>query len=128
MVRRTTRVVGADAEQQALHHLLRQGLALVSQNFRTRLGEIDLIMQDGSCLVFVEVRYRTSNDFSRAGFTVDIHKQRKLIRTAAVFLASRERYANSVCRFDVVAIDAEKHGETSIEWIQDAFVPADSSL
>jgi len=108
--------------------LLRQGLSLVSQNFHTRLGEIDLIMLDRNCLVFIEVRYRATNNFSRAGLTVDIHKQRKLIRTAAVFLAKREQFANSVCRFDVVAIDADEHGETSIEWIQDAFVPADSRL
>lgn len=128
MARPTTRAVGTDAEHQALHYLRQQGLILVSQNFRTRLGEIDLIVRDGNCLVFVEVRYRARNDFSRAGLTVDIHKQRKLVRTAAVFLASRDQFANSVCRFDVVAIDADDHGNTSIEWIQDAFVPADSSL
>jgi len=128
VARANTRTVGSDAEQLALQYLGRQGLTLVSQNFRTRLGEIDLIMQNGNCLVFVEVRYRASNRFSRASLTVDIHKQRKLIRTAAVFLAKRERFANSVCRFDVVAIDADEYGETSIEWIKDAFVPSDSSL
>ena len=128
MARDNTRTVGSDAEQLALQYLGRQGLTLVSQNFRTRLGEIDLIMQNGNCLVFVEVRYRASNRFSRASLTVDIHKQRKLIRTAAVFLAKREQFANSVCRFDVVAIDADEHGKKTIEWIKDAFTPADSSL
>jgi len=128
VARDNTRTVGSDAEQLALQYLGRQGLTLVSQNFRTRLGEIDLIMQNGNCLVFVEVRYRASNRFSRASLTVDIHKQRKLIRTAAVFLAKRERFANSVCRFDVVAIDADEQGEKTIEWIKDAFTPADSSL
>jgi len=128
VARRNTRTVGSDAEQLALQYLHRQGLALVSQNFRTRLGEIDLIMQNRNCLVFVEVRYRASNRFSRASLTVDIHKQRKLIRTAAVFLAKRSQFANSVCRFDVVAIDADEQGEKTIEWIKDAFVPTDSSL
>jgi len=85
-------------------------------------------MRDDECLVFIEVRYRASNRFSRAGQTVDIHKQRKIIRTAALFLAKRERYANSLVRFDVVAIDADKRGEESIEWIRDAFRPADSRL
>lgn len=92
------------------------------------MGEIDLIMGDKNCLVFIEVRYRASNRFSRASQTVDIHKQRKLIRTAALFLAKRSRYANSVVRFDVVAIDADDNGEKTIEWIKDAFRPADSSL
>ncbi len=128
MAGRNTRTVGADAEQLALRFLRRQGLNLVSQNFRTRLGEIDLIMQSRNCLVFVEVRYRASNPVSHAGLTVDIHKQRKLIRTAAVFLAKRAQYANSVCRFDVVAIDADEQGKQTIEWIKDAFVPTDSSL
>jgi putative endonuclease len=128
VARRTARTVGSDAEQQALQYLLRQGLALVRQNFRTRRGEIDLILRDGNCLVFVEVRYRAANQFSRAGLTVDIHKQRKLIRTAAVFLAKQGQFTNSVCRFDVVAIDADKQGKQSIEWIKDAFTPADSSL
>jgi len=85
-------------------------------------------MQDKDCLVFVEVRYRASNRFSRASLTVDIHKQRKLIRTAALFLAKRSQFANSVCRFDVVAIDADDQGEKTIEWIRDAFRPADSRL
>ena len=128
MARHNTRALGSDAEHLALQFLLRQGLSLVSQNFRTRLGEIDLIMQNKNCLVFIEVRYRANNSFSRAGLTVDIHKQRKLIRTAAVFLAKRAQFENSVCRFDVVAIDADEHGKQTIEWIQDAFTPADSSL
>lgn len=80
-------------------------------------------MQDTECLVFVEVRYRSSNDFVPARLTVDVHKQRKLIRTAALFLARRARFANSVVRFDVVAIEGD-----SIEWIRDAFRPGDSSL
>lgn len=85
-------------------------------------------MLDKDCLVFIEVRYRTTNRFSRAGQTVDIHKQRKLIRTAALFLAKRAKFANSLVRFDVVAVDADEHGEKTIEWIKDAFRPADSSL
>jgi len=128
VVRRDTRTLGSDAERLAGQFLTRQGLISITRNFRCRLGEIDLIMRDDECLVFVEVRYRASNRFSRAGQTVDIHKQRKLIRTAALFLARRERYANSLVRFDVVAVDADKHGEESIEWIKDAFRPADSRL
>jgi len=128
VVRRNTRTVGADAEHLASQFLSRQDLIPVTRNFRCRLGEIDLIMLDRDCLVFIEVRYRANNRFSRAGQTVDIHKQRKLIRTAALFLAKRAKFANSPVRFDVVAIDADEHGEKTIEWIKDAFRPADSSL
>ncbi len=128
MVRRDSRTVGLDAERLAGQFLQREGLISVARNFRCRLGEIDLIVRDKDCLVFVEVRYRTSNRFSRAGQTVDIHKQRKLIRTAAFFLAKRPQYANSVVRFDVVAIDADDRGEKTIEWIKDAFRPENSRL
>jgi putative endonuclease len=85
-------------------------------------------MRSANCLIFVEVRYRSCNRFSRAGQTVDLHKQRKLIRTAALFLAKREQFANSIVRFDVVAIDADDSGNETIEWIKDAFRPADSRL
>ncbi|MDH3352578.1 MAG: YraN family protein [Gammaproteobacteria bacterium] len=128
MVRRDTRAVGSGAERLAEQFLQRQGLRQIARNFRCRLGEIDLIMQDHTQLVFVEVRYRASNRFSRAGLTVDSHKQRKIIRTAALFLAKKCGYANCVCRFDIVAIDGDPHGKRSIEWIKDAFRPGDSRL
>ena len=128
MARADTRTLGSDAERLAGAFLKRQGLVPVTTNFRCRLGEIDLIARDGDAIVFVEVRYRGYNRFSRAGLTVDIHKQRKLIRTAALFTAMRPKYANSVMRFDVVAIDADEHGEKTIDWIKDAFRPNDSRL
>jgi len=123
-----TRTVGFDAERIAEQHLVDQGLIPVTQNFRCRMGEIDLVAKDGRCLVFVEVRYRGAGSYSRAGLTVDIHKQRKLIRTAALYVTKRPQYANSVMRFDVVAIDADEQGNTTIDWIKDAFRPADSRL
>jgi len=85
-------------------------------------------MLDDDCLVFVEVRYRGSNHVASARQSVDIHKQRKLIRTAALFIAKRARFANSIVRFDVVAIDAGEHGGQTLEWIKDAFRPGNSSL
>lgn len=85
-------------------------------------------MKDDECLVFVEVRYRSYNRFSRAGLTVDARKQKKLVRTAALFLTRRTQFANNPVRFDVVAIDADADNGQSIEWIRDAFRPADSSL
>jgi putative endonuclease len=128
VVRTDTRVVGADAENIAFLYLKRQGLIPVRRNFQCRLGELDLIMQDERCLVIVEVRFRGSNSFVAAGLTVDRRKQQKIIRTTAMFLAWNERFANSPIRFDVLGINADAHGDTSIEWIRDAFRPADSRL
>ncbi|MCP3669207.1 MAG: YraN family protein, partial [Gammaproteobacteria bacterium] len=54
----TTRKIGTEAEDLALEYLKQQGLTLLNRNYHCRRGEIDLIMQDGNFLVFVEVRYR----------------------------------------------------------------------
>ncbi|MBT8102685.1 MAG: YraN family protein [Gammaproteobacteria bacterium] len=123
---RSTGTVGDRAEQKALGFLVRQGLKPVTQNFRCRSGEIDLIMLHGDCLTFVEVRYRKSTRFSPPASTVDPRKQRKIVRTAALFLSSMQRYARHTMRFDIVAISGDK--DRTVEWIQDAFRPGDSSL
>ncbi|MDJ0813130.1 MAG: YraN family protein [Woeseiaceae bacterium] len=128
MARTDTRVVGSGAERTAEQFLTRRGLQPLTRNFRCRLGEIDLVALDDDELVFVEVRYRGPGSFSRAGLTVDVHKQRKLVRTAALYLNRYPRFAMSVMRFDVVAIDVDEHGAETIKWIRDAFRPADSSL
>lgn len=110
---------GNAAEQTALNYLSARDLRPVARNFRCRGGEIDLIMFDDDCLVFVEVRYRASSSFSPASHTVDARKQAKIIRSAAMFLSRNPRLANRVMRFDVVAIDANP--ADSITWIKDAF-------
>lgn len=120
------RIVGNRAERQALHYLVREGLKPVARNFRSRGGEIDLIMLHGDCLTFVEVRYRTSARFASPAPTVDRHKQRKIVRTAAMFIARRPHYAGLAMRFDVVAITGGK--DSTIKWIRDAFRPVDSTL
>ena len=127
MGRATTRRTGAlgrRAEKAALRFLRDKGLRPVARNFRRRGGEIDIIMIDGDALVFVEVRYRRSAAFTEPGLTVDTRKQRKLIRTAALFAASHSRLASYEMRFDVVAIEEGK----PVRWILDAFRPDDSAL
>ena len=101
---------------------------MLATNFRCRLGEIDLVMQDKRCLVFVEVRHRNAGSLVAASHTVDTRKQQKLIRTAALFLARKPAYATLPVRFDVVAIDIDERGHKRINWIRDAFRPTDSSL
>ena len=85
-------------------------------------------MRDGRCLVIVEVRCRNSRSFVAANLTVDRRKQQKLIRTAAMFLAWNDAYATSPLRFDVVGVDVDADGATSINWISDAFRPTDARL
>lgn len=105
---------GALAEQQAAQYLLQQGLKPVAQNYRSRFGEIDLIMQDGATLVFVEVRLRRSANFGGAAASIDAHKQRRLIRTAQQYLAGLAHIPP--CRFDAVLMD-----DNGMQWLKNAF-------
>ena len=115
--------IGSRWEKLALEHLSSSGLKLITRNFRCRLGEIDLVMQDLDCLVFVEVRYRKANRFASAACSVDSHKQRKLVRAAAVFLSRHPQYCEQAVRFDVVAFDAVPNERCTLQWLQDAFRP-----
>jgi putative endonuclease len=123
---RTTTAVGHRAEQLAFDYLISRGLQPVDRNFHCRGGEIDLIMLDQSCLTFVEVRFRSSNAFALASHTVDNHKQRKIVRTAAMYVARNNRFATHTMRFDVVAIQG--NDDTTVHWLQDAFRPNNSTL
>jgi len=108
---------GAQAESWAAHHLQQKGLKLIAQNYRGRFGEIDLIMQDGDVLVFVEVRLRSNADFGGAAASVDARKQQRIIRTAHQYLASLARMPP--CRFDVMLMD-DVHGMNA-QWLKNAF-------
>ena len=121
-----TRSVGRQAEQLAFDHLLAQNLLPVARNFHCRGGEIDLIMIDSDCLTFIEVRCRRSVSFTPASHTVDRHKQRKILRTAAMFVARNHRFTNHTMRFDVVAIEGLEN--PAVHWIKDAFRPNNSTL
>jgi len=106
---------GVEAEALAAEYLQRQGLTLKERNYTCRLGEIDLILQDGTTIVFVEVRQRSRSAFGGAAESITAHKRKKLIATARHYLA-RQRHLPA-CRFDAVLLD----GNGQIEWIRDAF-------
>ena len=108
-------LLGQTAEARAEAFLVKQGLAPVARNWRCRLGEIDLIMQDGATRVFVEVRLRSRNDFGGAAASVTPAKQRKLLAAARQYLSGLQTLPP--CRFDVVALD----GSSAPDWIKNAF-------
>jgi putative endonuclease len=128
MVRRTTRAVGFGAERWAERYLVSNDLCTVDRNFYCRFGEIDLIMLDGEQLVFVEVRFRSARRRVAARFSVDAKKRNRIVKTAAMFIASQPQYANRVMRFDIVGVDQSSDGARKLTWIKDAFRPHDSSL
>lgn len=113
---------GRQAENRALTWLEQQGLRLMERNYRCRLGEIDLIMTDGDCLVFVEVRKRGRRSLVDAVSSVDARKQQKILLAANHFLGCQPRLATRPCRFDLIAFESDS--ETAIPlWYKDAFRP-----
>ena len=110
---------GKDAEQQAQRRLQKAGLRLLENNYRVAGGEIDLIMLDGSELVFVEVRYRASSSHGSAAESVTLSKQRRLIKAAEHYLINHPENWSG-CRFDVVAFDGGL-SKQQMSWLQNAF-------
>lgn len=106
--------VGDEAERTAERYLVKQGLSFVDKNYRTRFGEIDLIMRDGEAMVFVEVRLRKNDDFGGAAASIGAHKQRRIVAAAQQYIAALRH--PPPCRFDAVLIMG-----TKIEWLKDAF-------
>ena len=112
---------GDEAEELAYRELRHAGLKPVARNYHCRHGEIDLIMLDGDCLVFIEVRYRGGGSIVDAVTTVDARKQRKLAQTASLYLAKHSRFRHHSCRVDVVGVDRPDNGDEEIRWLRDAF-------
>ncbi len=108
---------GSEAERSAEKFLLQRQLVLLQRNYRCRFGEIDLIMEDGETLVFVEVRLRGSTVFGGAAASITSFKQTKLLRTARHYLGGLKSIPP--CRFDAVLLSGSNGEE--IEWIRDAF-------
>ncbi|MFV9509882.1 YraN family protein [Tepidibacillus sp. LV47] len=98
------KVLGKWGEEKAKEYLLNQGYILIAQNWRTRYGELDLIMLDQETVVFVEVRTKSTSDFGKASESIHHRKQQKLLYTAEAFLTSKKWWNRNV-RFDLISID-----------------------
>jgi len=94
---------GALGERAAKKHLRQAGLKFLTANFRSDRGEIDLIFRDGDCLVFVEVKARSSEDWTRPAAAVDRRKRRLLSQTALDYLQLLKNPAVKI-RFDIVEV------------------------
>ena len=102
-----------------MRYLTRRGYRLVERNYRTRRGEIDLIVRQRDTLVFVEVKLRRSLNFGDPLEAVTPHKQHTLRRLAEHYLADRKPDFDTL-RFDVVGILSGRDG-LRIDHIEDAF-------
>ena len=117
-----SKLTGVWGEALAAEFLRKKHYKLVAAGFRSRFGEIDLIVQDRKYLVFVEVKLRKTGNFAAAREYVDRNKQDKLRATAAVYLSYNPTKLQP--RFDVIEIYAPDGAATTdpvIEHMEDAF-------
>jgi putative endonuclease len=110
--------LGEKGEGLAAAFLRRKGYDIIEQNYKTRIGEIDIIAMDGETLVFVEVKTRESLYYGRPFEAVNGHKRRKISNVAMLYLKRLESVPP--CRFDIVSIYHD-NGRPEFELIQDAF-------
>lgn len=111
--------LGAWGEEQAVKYLKKNGLKIVERNFRTPVGEIDIIARERNVLVFIEVKTRRSEQFGTPQEAVGARKQRQIIRTAQWYLQQHRK--DSQARFDVVAILCQSDGTAQVTHLVDAF-------
>jgi putative endonuclease len=112
-----SRITGNHTETAACKLLQAHHLKILARNFRCKQGEIDIIAQDGDTLVFVEVRHRSHSGFGNGIDSVTKHKQRKIIKTAYVYLQQHQLFEKHPCRFDIVSAASLDQ----LHWIRDAF-------
>ncbi len=118
------RRVGDRGEALALAYLVEKGYVPVEHNYRTRHGEIDLILDHGNTLVFVEVKLRRGMGFGDPLEAVTSRKQTRIRLIAEQYLAEKgEDFADNfdAMRFDVVGILLPRSGSPEVRHVEDAF-------
>ncbi|MGD0336958.1 MAG: YraN family protein [Candidatus Omnitrophota bacterium] len=111
--------VGKDGEDIAVDFLKKNGYRILKRNYRTKLGEIDIIAREKDTLCFVEVKARSSLDFGAPQEAISISKQRQLSKAALAFLKEHNSL-NNKSRFDVICITGAPEPK-SVDLIKNAF-------
>jgi len=117
------RTIGVWGESEAKKYLEKKGMRFIASGFKSRFGEIDIIMRDGATVVFVEVKTRKNRRFAEAREFVSYEKQRRIRMTASLWLSYRG--ADAPARFDVVEVYAPQGADTQkpeIIHIPNAFI------
>ena len=112
-------LVGSTAEAFAQRYLEQQGLTFVTQNYRCRSGEIDIVMQDGQELVFVEVKFRSQQHFGRAVEFFHPTKRRKFESAVQHYLMDNGLNPTLVAhRIDIIGIERFGDNQKNITWLK----------
>jgi putative endonuclease len=110
---------GEQGEALAVQRLKKAGYKIIETNYRTRLGEIDIIAKDKDTIVFVEVKSRRSVNFGNPKQAVTLRKQKKISMVALSYLKTTGQ-SNAKARFDVVTVISNQD-KPQVEIIKNAF-------
>jgi putative endonuclease len=115
------KTLGNLGETLARQYLQAQGYQILEQNFKNKLGEIDLIAKDGKTVCFVEVKTRQSLNQGQPYEAVHTWKIRKLSQLATSYLKYKFNSVDILSRFDVISIVLNKGSSPTIQYIKNAF-------
>ncbi len=111
-------ILGSKGEDIAIKFLSKKGHKILFRNYKTPLGEVDIITKDNETIVFVEVKTRSNESFGQPFESVDYRKQERLKRIALYYL--KQNRIESPIRFDVISI-LLRNGKNEINHIVEAF-------
>ena len=100
----STHARGARGEAIAAEYLVRHGYRIHAQNFRTRLGEVDIVCEKAQVLVFVEVKSWSRFPEVELSRVIDRRKRKRISDAAHVFLSRFPQYTDHLARFDVILV------------------------
>jgi putative endonuclease len=118
-VYKSTLALGKRGEDQAVGFLTAHGYKILVRNYKTKLGEIDIIAQDADTICFIEVKTRTSSKFGSPREAISGFKRRRLAKAALIFLKEK-KFLDRMTRFDVVSISG-KDNLSKVDLLKGAF-------
>ena len=111
---------GKNGEDLAVFCLLKQGYKIIERNYKTKLGEIDIIADCRGCICFVEVRAKNSLSFGAPEETIIKRKQLQIAKAALLYI-KKYKLQDKSCRFDVVSIEGVDRPMPEVRLIENAF-------
>jgi putative endonuclease len=95
---------GKEGEEQAAEAIEAAGMEIIARNIRSKYGEVDIVALEGETIVFIEVKAWSAYGLEDLQYSVDIKKQRKIIKTAKYFLSENRKYSKMAVRFDIIFV------------------------
>lgn len=114
------RKIGTEYEEIAAKYLMDHGYRILERNYRNRYGEIDIIAEKTNVIIYIEIKYRSSNKYGDPLEAVDYRKQKRISKIAMYHYIQYGAKCNKQCRFDVIGINEQgiiRHVENAFYYL-----------